>query len=72
MNTRSSYFRPLDFVAESVRCGLEFVVGYCHGQSSLSVEYCLGVQSNTWIVRVLMDDYMLTYWFSALRVASRT
>jgi hypothetical protein len=33
MNTRSSNFLPLDFVAQSVRCSLEFVVGDCHGQS---------------------------------------
>jgi hypothetical protein len=46
MNTRSSNIRPLDFVAQSVGCSLEFVVGDCHGQSLLAVEYCLGVQNN--------------------------
>jgi hypothetical protein len=66
MNTRSSNFQPLDIVEQSVRCILEFVVGHCHRQS-LSVKYCLGVQNNTWIVKVLKDDYTLTYWFSVLR-----
>jgi hypothetical protein len=42
MNTRSSNFRPLGFVAQSVYCSLEFVVGDCHRQSLLAVEYCLG------------------------------
>jgi hypothetical protein len=44
MKTRSSNFRPLDFVARSVRCSLELlvVVGDCHGQSLLA-----GVQNNT-------------------------
>jgi hypothetical protein len=42
-------------------------VGDCHGQSSLAVEYCLGVQNNTWIVKVLKDDYMLQLCFSVLR-----
>jgi hypothetical protein len=57
-NTRSSNFRPLDFVAPSVRCcSLEFVVGDCHGRSLLGVEYCLGAQNNTLIVKVLKDDY---------------
>jgi hypothetical protein len=37
-----------------------------HGQP-LAVEYCLGVQNNTWMVKVLKDDYTLTYWFSVLR-----
>jgi hypothetical protein len=72
MNTRSSNFRPLDFVAQSVRCRLSFVVGDCHRQSLLSVELCLGVHNNKWIVKVLKDDYTLTYWFSVLRVANRT
>jgi hypothetical protein len=67
MNTRSGNFRPLDFVAQSVRCSLEFVVGDCHGQSLSAAEYCLGVQNNAWIVKVLKDDYTLTYWFSVLR-----
>jgi hypothetical protein len=61
MNTRSSNFRPLDFVAQSVRCSLAFVVGHCHGQSLSAVEYCLGEQNNTWIVKVLKDYYKLTY-----------
>jgi hypothetical protein len=38
MNTRSSNFLPLDFVAQSARWSLEFVVGHCHGQSLLAVE----------------------------------
>jgi hypothetical protein len=67
MNTPSSNFRPLDFVAQSVHCSLDFVVGHCHRQLLLSVECCLGVQNNTWIVKVLKDDYTLTYWFSVLR-----
>jgi hypothetical protein len=58
MNTQASNFRPLDFVVQSVRCSLEFVVGDCHGQLLLAVEYCLGVHNNTWIVKVLKDDYM--------------
>jgi hypothetical protein len=56
MNTRSSNFRPL-----------EFVLGDCHGQSLLAVEYCLGVQNNTRVVKVLKDDYTLMHWFSVLR-----
>jgi hypothetical protein len=47
INKRSSNFRPLDFVAQYVHRSLEFVVGDCHGQSLLSVEYCLGVQKDT-------------------------
>jgi hypothetical protein len=66
MNTRSSNFQPLDIVEQSVRRSLDFAVGHCHGQS-LSVEYCLGEQNNTWIVKVVKDDYTLTYWFSMLR-----
>jgi hypothetical protein len=66
MNTRASNFRPLDFVAQTVRCSLEFVVGDCHGQSLLAVECCLGVQNNTRIVKVLKNYYTLTYWFSVL------
>jgi hypothetical protein len=46
MNTRSSNFRPFDFVAQSVRFSLNFVVGDYHGQS-LPVEYCLGVQNGS-------------------------
>jgi hypothetical protein len=45
----------------------EFVVEDCHGQSLLAVKYCLGVQNNTWIVKVLKEDHTLTYWFSMLR-----
>jgi hypothetical protein len=41
-------------------------VGDCHGQSSLAAEYCLGVQNNAWIVKVLMNDYTLRYCFSVL------
>jgi hypothetical protein len=41
-------------------------VGYCHGQL-LAVEYCLGVQNNTWFVKVLKDDYTLRYFFNVLR-----
>jgi hypothetical protein len=67
MNTRSSNFRPLDFVAQSVRSSLHFVVEDCHRQTLLAVEYCLRVQNNTWIVKVLKGDYTLTYWFSVLR-----
>jgi hypothetical protein len=67
MNTRSSNFRPLDFVTQIVPCSLEFVIGDRHGQSLLAVEYCLGVQNNAWIVKVVKDDYTLTYWFSVLR-----
>jgi hypothetical protein len=63
---RSSNFRPLDFVARSVRCSLDFVVGDCHRQSLLAVEHSLRVQNNTWIVMVLKGDYTLTYWFSVL------
>jgi hypothetical protein len=65
--TRSSNFRPLEFTAQSVRCSLDFVVGDCHRQSLLAVEYCLEVQNNMWIVKVLKDDYTLMYWFSVLR-----
>jgi hypothetical protein len=31
------------------------------------VEYCLVAQNNTWIVKVIKDDYTLTYWFIVLR-----
>jgi hypothetical protein len=66
-------FRPLDFVAKGLRCSLEFVVGDRHGHSLLPVKCCLGVQNNTWIVKVLKDDYTLTYCFSVLkRSADRT
>jgi hypothetical protein len=65
MNMRSSNFRPLDFVARSVRCSLDFVVEDCHIRS-LAVEHSLRVQNNTWIVKVLKGDYTLTYWFSVL------
>jgi hypothetical protein len=51
-----------------VRCGLDFVVGDCHRQSLLAVEYCLGVlNNNMWTVKVLKDDYALRYCFSVLR-----
>jgi hypothetical protein len=43
------------------------VLGGCHGQSLLAVEHCLGVQNNTWIVKVLEDDCMLRYCFSVLK-----
>jgi hypothetical protein len=58
-------FRLLYFVTQSIRWSLEFVVGDCYGQS-LAVKYCLGVQNNTWIVKVIKDDYTPTYWFSVL------
>jgi hypothetical protein len=67
INTRSTKFPPLGFVAQSVRCSLDFVVGDCHRQSSLAVECCLGEENNTWIMKVLKDDYTLTFWFSVLR-----
>jgi hypothetical protein len=33
MNTQSSNIQPLEFVAQSVRYSLDFVVGDCHRQS---------------------------------------
>jgi hypothetical protein len=42
-------------------------VGDYHRQSSLAVEYCLGVQNNTWIVNVIKGNYTLRYCFSVLR-----
>jgi hypothetical protein len=41
-------------------------VGDCHGQSLLAVEYCLGEQNNTLVVKVLKDYYTLRYCFSVL------
>jgi hypothetical protein len=38
MNMRSSNFRLLDFVAQSVRCSFDFVVRDCHRHSLLAVE----------------------------------
>jgi hypothetical protein len=46
---------------------LSFVVGDCHGQSLLAVEYCLEVQSSMWIVKLLKGDYTLRYCFGMLR-----
>jgi hypothetical protein len=34
-------------------------MGDCHKQSLLAIEYCLGVQNNTWTVKVLKDDHTL-------------
>jgi hypothetical protein len=34
------------------------LLGDCYGQSSLAVEYCLGVQNNTCIVKVLKEEYL--------------